>query len=245
MIIATSISPKNIQRQQRAVSSWVRFGYKIISVNHESEIAQLSQEFPHVDFIVAPKTAYLVYQKHYVYVWDIIDQAFFVGNKIESVFVLNSDIILSEIIDQNNGFDKSLSLLSQLKEEASQSLVCFKRYDIQGDVKTMWKEGNDGFIIHRKFFPMLFDKGFVLGQCFWDWWIPMTFFLNDLQTITYQDIFLTHIMHEREHYTEQWEYNLGLFRKWFLPILGKKDYILAKVIDDAITNNSKIYTNHA
>lgn len=55
--IATSIAPKNIENQKLATESWVKCGFKVVSVNIKQEIKQLRSQFPHVTFHEAKRDA--------------------------------------------------------------------------------------------------------------------------------------------------------------------------------------------
>ncbi|MEK7990379.1 MAG: hypothetical protein VSS52_005180, partial [Thiotrichaceae bacterium] len=57
IIIATSIAPKNIENQKLATESWVKCGFKVVSINIRQEIKQLRSQFPHVTFHEAKRDA--------------------------------------------------------------------------------------------------------------------------------------------------------------------------------------------
>lgn len=243
MIIITSISPKDVERQKTAIESWKRFELKIISVNHISEIEILKPEFPFVDFIEPKRTAFDVYKKHYIFINDLIK----IGHQIdECIFILNSDIFLSESDFTVNNFCLNrniLNILNWFEYLSANSLICLRKYDKTGDKLECWIDGYDGFIINKKFESLFKNSHFVLGQCFWDWYIPMTFFVNGNKTWIYDKPFLIHETHERNHDQSQWNKNLLKFKNIFLEILNK-DKIFVPLANTAITTNNRSCNNY-
>ena len=49
-LILTTLSPTNIENQKLAVSSWLRLGYNVKSINSKSDIENLKMHF-NIEFI--------------------------------------------------------------------------------------------------------------------------------------------------------------------------------------------------
>lgn len=227
MIFVTSLSPNDNERQRQAIASWDKYGLLIVSFNEGQEIPALKKLYHDVIFFEVQRTAYDAYKKHYVYAYDLITAAF-TTTESDTIFVINSDIVLE-------GLDTEK--LKKLESLSHNSLVGLKRFDKDGANLECWEDGFDGFILHRKFLPIIKDAGFVIGQTFWDWWLPMLFIANDLNVWTYDDKFLIHQVHGRNHNQEQWDYNLQLFKNYFNPLF--KTDISSRMYFALIDNNSK------
>lgn len=236
MIFTTSISPINSERQKNAINSWRFYDLPIFSVNHESEINELKKEFPFVQFISIDKSAYEFYKKHYIYAHDIIYKSF-ENCTDDSIFLINSDI---ELHPEKLKF--KLNELDYFERLSESSLICFKRFDKKGKQLKCYNIGNDGFIINRKFLLIIKESKFVLGQCFWDWWLPMIFFQNKKSTWTFNQLYLIHELHERTYGDELWKYNFELFKDEFGWLL-KEDWVITKAFYNLITADSRTCNN--
>lgn len=246
MIFATSISPdpSALNRQLEAVNSWQKYNLHIFSINSKHDIKLLEDDFHNVIFIESDRNAHDIYRKDYIYAYDLIKIAF--KNCVdESIFVINSDIELNNDSINFHKIPKYKNELEWFEYLSFNSLICFKRFDFFNNDLSRWDSGNDGFIINRKFLPILKDCGFVVGQCFWDWWIPMSFFKANKTTWTFNKLFLIHHLHPRNHNQLNWDYNFQLFKDEFLEFLTdetKLSFIFESILmrDTRTCNNFDI-----
>jgi hypothetical protein len=191
MRLITSISPNNVDRQQRAISTWNP--YEVYSINHESEISNLKELFPSVKFISAKKTGIETFGKHYIPVNEFRD---FIINTGEA-FMINSDIII-------NG---------ELKT-AKSDLVLYNRYDCKNyDYKyaTKFLSGYDAFFITPELAKLIPDTRLCLGQCHWDYLIPSSLLRKGIKLLNPKDPVLFHEVHPIQYSNEMWDKTGGIF----------------------------------
>ncbi len=161
--IATSIAPYNIEIQQRAVASWEKLGFSVISVNAEDEIAVVRDAFPTVRFVAVARNASRK-NRAYVCFDDILAALLETGSRVFGI--VNSDVFL--VADDDFG--------AFIGREAAESVVFGSRVDLdaldspEGDLFVV---GFDYFFFNRQaagFFP---QTEFCLGIPWWDYWVPI------------------------------------------------------------------------
>ena len=91
-LIATSISPDNIENQRNAVTSWLKLGYHVVSVNSQEEINVLQKDFRDIGFERVTRTGAAITGKPLIFLDDILTMLSRDGGDI--VGIINSDIIL-------------------------------------------------------------------------------------------------------------------------------------------------------
>ena len=94
VIIATSIAPKNIERQQAAIQTWLDLGFSVVSLNTAEEVKQLQPIYQGVSFHTATRHGRQKYHKPYIYIDDILSYLQYHGTKICGI--VNSDIYLTK-----------------------------------------------------------------------------------------------------------------------------------------------------
>lgn len=192
-MIITSLAPshKNKEAQLKAVESWKATGHRIVSVNHISEI-ELLKEYD-VEFIEPEKTGFELFDKHYVPISEILK----VIIKEGSGLVINSDIVLSG--------------LPKLGKEA----FIFSRYDYDTDVRTakMFKSGYDGFYLTKEHCELLPESKLCLGQCHWDYWLPIMLLSKKIQLRRPNTPYLFHKKHHLQYNMISWEKTANIFKE--------------------------------
>ena len=190
MIIVTSLAPshKNENAQKEAVKSWVKTGFKIISVNHISEIEQL--DYPDVEFVEPVKTGMAYLGKHYVPVSELINVVKEYGRGL----IINSDIIINS--------------LPSLGEEA----LIFNRYDFDKDIRinTMFRSGFDAFYLTEKHCNLPESK-LCLGKCHWDYWLPLTLLQTGTRVHRPVEAHMFHKQHGLQYDMHSWEQTARIF----------------------------------
>ncbi len=168
MVALTSISPTHVlgDIQNTAMLTWHNAGWKVYSLNSKEEIEIIKDKYPFVTFV--PDTRCYenkaLHGKTYISIASFFD----FGETLEDniIAIVNSDIqlrydkfIMDKIIDiiNNNGF------------------VIGKRYNYVESFNDARVEGAgiDFFCTNREClpcFPRTYE--FVMGQCWWDYWLP-------------------------------------------------------------------------
>ena len=72
--LVTSLIPEQrVDIQHEAIQSWLNYGFEIVSLNTQSEIDKLSENFSHVRFIPQSRDGRIIAGKPVIYVNDILD----------------------------------------------------------------------------------------------------------------------------------------------------------------------------
>lgn len=162
--VATSIAPKHIEKQIIAVDSWLILGLQVISVNHPTEIIELSPLFPNVLFIPAAKVATRLTGKPLVFLDDLLSALHASGAGICGI--INSDIVLRSFQE----------LPAFLQNHCIGSFVYGPRLDVENLHKPeggLYQCGRDYFFFERSFIGQIPASDFSIGSPWWDIWLPL------------------------------------------------------------------------
>lgn len=160
IVLGTSLAPRNIEKQVKAVLSWVENGYYVIACNTKEEIKILKQAFENIpiEFMEVEKTS----KNNLPYIQNILD---IVSDKTNKVCgFINSDIILVP-------FPKGINEL--IVSEISDSFIFVRRNEIQqySDIQELnWEphfDGIDLFFIDKSLVKNFYNEGFYV-QSIWD-----------------------------------------------------------------------------
>ena len=181
-VILTSIYPKKEDITSACVNSW-RGKYEVYSLNTEEEIKDLKVWYPFVNFIVATKTAYRLFKKHYV----SIEEFYQLGKALgRDVIIINSDIFLTEKIKfRNTWFRKGIAAGS--------------RWDYKNSIQRarVLETGFDYFYIPYKYIDVLEDmQMYYMGQCWWDYVVLMRAIKKKISIYHLTDRIAFHWVHE-------------------------------------------------
>ena len=162
--IATTIAPRDIANQQRAIHSWIEHGFHVVSLNDVSEIDVLRPHFPEIEFVKVHRTAKERFGRHYVYFDDFM--AYFQSISQEVCGIVNSDIHFV-------GYENRLAAF--MAEEAKETLVFGPRMDVESlDTRRNGVEfgfGFDFFFFPRRLSEIFPATELCLGLPWWDFWI--------------------------------------------------------------------------
>lgn len=159
--IATSLVPGNIELQRVAIDSWLKLGFKVISLNSKEEIDLLYPAFPEISFEPALRTALELTGKPYVFFDDILD----ILSKCESNIcgIINSDIQLHA----------GGEFVEFVRSNAETDFLYASRVDI-GDFTRhdgeFYPYGFDLFFFPKKLILEYPASNFCLGVPWWDYW---------------------------------------------------------------------------
>lgn len=164
IVLGTSLAPFDFKKQEIAVNSWIKNGFRVVSCNTKNEIEILEEHFGRlkVEFVAVERDATSIVGKPLPYIQDILDT---VAQGTEQVCgFVNSDIIMADMPD---------GMLDFLVREADNSLIFVHRNEIDciNDINNLnWRihfEGIDLFLIDRKLAHGFYDDGFFV-QSVWD-----------------------------------------------------------------------------
>lgn len=199
MIALTSITPSHINEniQEIAVNSWLKLGFEVFSFNGAKEIEILKPKYPQVTFIESP-TYESIYGKPKVGIDSILE----FEHEDSERCVINSDIIL---IDSKNVFPK-------IRERLPDEATIVQRLDFINDVNkcNTFRSGIDVFFLHKNYLHLINGKGFVMGECYWDYQVPYSLLTNHKKVHLLKEPFAYHRMHNTQYGINHW-HNLGMY----------------------------------
>ncbi|WP_353570255.1 hypothetical protein [Candidatus Albibeggiatoa sp. nov. BB20] len=187
IIIATSIAPKNIENQKLATESWVKCGFKVVSVNIKQEIKQLRSQFPHVTFHEAKRDARKQAGRPLVYIKDVL--AYLEKHGTPVCGIVNSDI----------HFKAAPQIVDFLEQYTKGALLFASRIDVddleQPAGRTWWR-GMDTFFFDKKIIPFIPESRFCLGTPWWDLWFILIALTKGVDIRYLTTPFAYHIVHQ-------------------------------------------------
>ncbi|HOK65213.1 MAG TPA: hypothetical protein PK054_04545 [Anaerohalosphaeraceae bacterium] len=185
-VLATSISPRNPDNQQRAVQSWLKAGFSVISVNNPEEIELLRPLFPQVVFVPARRNGQEHFGKPLIYIDDLLATLRETG--ASTVGLINSDIHL-KITEAHRRV---------LEEVTPKSVLCVHRVGVQSldeEKGELFIGGVDAFLFHRRILEQIPPSIFCLGVPWWDYYFPIVCILNQVPLVRFQEPIAYHRKH--------------------------------------------------
>ena len=195
MIAVTSIAPNHINEnvQQVAVNSWLKLGFKVYSFNSFDECVLLKPLYPDVIFIPTQKTMELTFGKPYVSINFLFDWC--KGQSHSDICLINSDIELKT--------DKET--INKIFDKAKDNIVMANRVNHNGDyVGSHYLHGIDVFFLNIKYLKIFPQTLFCLGQCHFDYWIPLVANSYQINTIFVEQKIAYHLDHAQRYSHENW-----------------------------------------
>ena len=232
ILIATSISPNNIARQQTAVNSWIELGFDVVSINSYEEIETIKNEFPTVQFVETSFTAADITGKPLIY-FDTI-RNYLEKNGGDVCGIVNSDIELKPDFD----------LIPFLQKNIEQSLIFGARQDISAESSESEKYpwGFDYFFFDREILDVFVKSEFCLGMPWWDYWVPLFLIKAGIDVKYLESEIAFHSKHETNYKHEYWIKFAKYFAKHLYPEFHK-EFLKVNQIDffgESANNDEKI-----
>lgn len=185
--LATSIAPFNLELQRRAVASWQRLGFNVISVNSLPELDKVKDGFPGVTFVSVRRDSTDITGKRTVYFDDVLGAL--VASRSEVCGIINSDIVLSA----------GNALVDFLHDQAVRCFVFGSRIDVasldQLDGEE-YLEGFDYFFFDKSLISIYPSSDFCLGVPWWDYWAPLVPVIKGIKTKQIISPIAYHLLHE-------------------------------------------------
>jgi hypothetical protein len=191
----TSISPRHAigDAQLHAVESWAACGLKVLSFNSPTEIDQLRERYPSVEFVPVHHTMEGVQKVPYVPISAFIEYA--KRNALEQVMLINSDIAIND----PNG------LVENYCGRAKDGLIFANREDHNGDGNgKRYIHGFDVFIIHSDYYHLITASMFCMGQTWWDYWVPWQFITAKVPVTLVKEPLFFHRAHPVQYSGQEW-----------------------------------------
>lgn len=159
--IATSITPNNFYLQRVALDSWIKSGFKVISLNSATESAVVAKNFPDIPLTIVSRTAEPTTGKPYIFFDDVLSVLSVADSDICGI--INSDILLKV----DSGFADFVA------ETVGTGFLFGSRIDVDS-VRDIDGEkfiyGFDYFFFKRPAINIFPSSVFCLGVPWWDYW---------------------------------------------------------------------------
>jgi hypothetical protein len=132
-----------------------------------------------------------IYKRPYVFISSFIEYA--EANDIEAIMIINSDIVLNGDVSQHFA-------------QCEKGLVFANRCDHNGDFQnpTLYRYGFDVFFIHSRYYGIIPQSLFAMGQTWWDYWVPMRFIKTGLPIKLITDCLFLHARHAVQYNSAEW-----------------------------------------
>ncbi len=162
-ILATSIPPGVPTLYRSCVDSWLRQGFRILSLNAEDELTGLGRAYPEVEFIRARRDAREELGRPCVYVDDMLE---ILAQRSEPLCgLVNADIFLAPEPD----------LGAWLRTCAASRMVFGSRADVASHaapVGRIYNVGFDFFLFPTAWAGDVHTQDVALGTPWWDYLLP-------------------------------------------------------------------------
>ncbi|MEX2643857.1 MAG: hypothetical protein WD270_10410 [Acetobacterales bacterium] len=205
LVIGTSIAPKGIDSQRRAVESWLALGFEVLSLNVGEEIATLRPEFPGVRFVAAERTASARAGRPLVYFDDLLGALAATGRPV--IGIVNSDVLLRA--------DRALA--DYVAREARGAFLFGSRVDVdtpESEAGAMFEGGYDFFFFDRSLVGLYPKTDYSIGLPWWDYWAPMVPALNGVPLKRLTTPIAFHVRHDLNWQSDTWLYYASIFARY-------------------------------
>lgn len=204
MIVFTTINIYgNFEAQNEALLSWCD-KYKVYSVNPSDEIEIGSNLYPFIEFI--PTNDYYEYNgKKLVRLNSILDSI----KEIDTNYcaIVNSDIIL----------DSSLKF-----KDIDNAIIIATRWEIDGNKLYPFNNGYDLFIFKKSKINLFYNKNYVIGMPWWDFWLPLIALKANMSVYHIKNKVISHRTHETNYDSEKWvEFGEFLYKDIIVNLMSR------------------------
>ena len=199
IVIATSIAPGNVDKQQAAIESWRSLGFTVVSLNSIEEVEKLEHLYKNVHFHVVDHHAKEEVGKPLIYVDDVLNYLRKQNSRICGI--VNSDIIFKT---EGNNSDFTSYLLSQVKG----SFIYGSRVDIHSPDQldgNVYVYGFDYFFFEKYLLEDFPSSDFCLGLPWWDYWFPYMAFEKGFSLKYLSPSIAYHIIHPANYSDLLWQ----------------------------------------
>ena len=194
MILLTTFSATNIENQQRALKSWINLGYEIKSINSKNDIEKLKDIF-NVEFIETDLIG-IEFGKDYVKLNAFTNWI----KENESALIINSDI---EILKKIEITERNCEIELLTRNDYIYNYSEFRKFD----------SGYDAFYLTKQFCSEFPKTDLVVGQCHWDYLIPMVAMRLNYTLKSPNKSNLFHRKHELQYDVNKWKNTAKIFSK--------------------------------
>ncbi len=207
IVIVTSIPPAISRRdngrpvgeayQRRCIQSWAENGFRILSVNDKSEIADLAARYPQVEFVTTDRNAGALSGRKNPYIADLLSALMNAPERVTGI--VNSDIL----------FEPCAAWREQLPNLVRNAVVTGQRRDtasLQNGVFGKYFYGFDYFFFEREAVAKATEWAgdFAMGLPWWDYWLPLAMALQGRKIVALDRPAVLHLEHGNAYQESLW-----------------------------------------
>jgi hypothetical protein len=192
--------------QRACIDSWIAAGFEVVSLNPESEIAQLRKyDFP-ISYLVSPNPRPKII--------EFLTEAG--RSPSELTGIINADCLLLSYP----------AFVQDILSGARDGLVMIERVNI--DPNSLLPTGQtclgfDAFFFNKADAARVkIDPDLSVGQPWWDYWFPMEFSVSDVKLLRPQSPVILHLDHEQGWSQDRWLYYGRKFIRHFSGVDGTR-----------------------
>jgi len=197
--------PLRIEAQQLAVNSWLKLGFKVVSLNLPGEVEHIQAQFPGVHFAAVVRPEPAKYERPNVAVSELFTLLAVAGSRVGGI--VNSDVCFCA----GNDFPAFIA------ENAAGGMVFGSRIDVASDNFSPGREyclGFDYFFFDKELITLFPANDFYFGLPYWDYWVPLVLFLQRVKVKRLVSPVAFHVEHN-----SSWEQHLEQFGGKFVESL--------------------------
>ena len=187
VVVATSLSPRQMARQAAAMSSWRDAGFTVVSLNVGAEAEALRREPARPDLPIVTIDVDGFYGKPLPRVDDFIRYFRSLDRPYRYFGIINSDIALAE----------GESLREALRRETA-ALVFGRRTDVADFADaggSPFENGYDYFFMSPEAVATLPESRFRIGAPWWDYWVPVVQLTAGRRAVQLPPSVVRHVRH--------------------------------------------------
>src|SRR6202166_5256838 len=179
-----------IAYQRACIASWIAAGFDVISLNPESEIAELRKYDYPINYLVSPNPRPRIF--------EFLKEAF--RSPSDLIGIINADCLLLSYP----------AFVQGIVSGAKDGLVMVERVNI--DPNNLLPTGQtclgfDAFFFNKTHASRLtIDPDLSVGQPWWDYWFPMEFAVSGVKLLRPQSPLIFHLDHEQGWSQARWLY---------------------------------------
>jgi hypothetical protein len=173
---------------ERCIASWVAAGHRLVSINGRDEAAQIVGRYPAIEIRAIDRTAREATGRPLVYVADILREC--AGAPDALVGLINADLVLH-----------AAAILDRMADAADDRTLFYgQRLDVDdldapgGDLP--YVSGFDCFFFAPAMVRELPDEGLLLGETWWDFWLPIVLAKRGCRLMPIAAPLVRHLRHD-------------------------------------------------
>jgi tetratricopeptide (TPR) repeat protein len=183
--------------QRLCISSWLACDFRVLSVNHASEIPALTALYPEVTFTATERDASAISGRRTPYIADLLRAVIEAPEPV--VGIINSDLV----------FEPSAAWNEELRRLVRDAVVTGQRHDATSLLEGTFRKyywGFDFFFFDIKAARDLLETAmpFAMGLAWWDYWLPAALSLKGRRVITLERPTVAHLIHKEPQLDDAW-----------------------------------------